>query len=254
MDDARCVPAVEGLQALADAGAAAGALRHHRQPVERAGRVALLHGVGDVGEPGVEQEGLGLAEFVEHAVDEAQEDAGVHAHRAGGVEQDDEPQRLFLALPPDQADRHAAMADVPVDGAAKVEPVAAPPRQVAAGEARAHDARQPRRRRMRLLDLRRVGELAEIGLGEIFGARGAFHAAFAGAVVRGLVGRGDLVERLLRARLAGRLPAGSSARGCWRPWRSRWSASASGRAGRARRHRTGRRIAPSPPCGPRTDA
>ena len=37
---------------------------------------------------------------------------------------------------------------------------------------------------MGLLDLLGVGHLAEIDLGEIFGARGAFHAAFAGAIAR----------------------------------------------------------------------
>src|SRR5262245_56688860 len=46
MDHAGGVPAVEGLQALADPGAAAGALRHHGEAVERTGGVALLHGVG----------------------------------------------------------------------------------------------------------------------------------------------------------------------------------------------------------------
>ena len=80
MDHPRRMPAVERLQALADFCAAARALRQNREPVERAGRVLLLHRIGDVGEPSVEQERLGLAEFVEHAVDEAQEHAGIHAH------------------------------------------------------------------------------------------------------------------------------------------------------------------------------
>ena len=185
MDHARGVPAVEGLQALADPGAAAGALRHDREPVERARGVLLLHRVGDMGEPGVEQERLGLAKLVEHAVDEAQEHAGVHAHRAGGVEQHDEPQRLFLALPLDEVDRHAAMADIAVNGPAQIEPVAAPPRQIAPRQPRAHRPRQPRGGVMRLLDLRGIGQLAEIHLGQIVGARGAFHAAFAGAIGAG---------------------------------------------------------------------
>ena len=256
MDDARRVPAVEGREALADPGAAAGALRHHRQPVERALRVALLHRVGDMGEPRVEQEGLGLAELVEHAVDEAQEDAGVHAHRAGGVEQDDEPERLFLALAPHQADRHAAMADVAVDGAAQIEPVAAPAGEVAAGQPRAHDAGETRGDGVRLGDLGGIGDLAEIRLGEVFGARGAFRAAFAGAVAACLV----VVDRAIwSSAAAGALLAASSCRlfsdgvvGAWPARRS--SRRASGRACPARRRRRGRRISPSRPCAPRTDA
>ena len=83
-------------EALADPGAAARPLRHHRQPVERALRVALLHGVGHMDQPRVEQERLGLAELVEHAVDEAQEDRRIHAHRARRVEQHHQPERLSL--------------------------------------------------------------------------------------------------------------------------------------------------------------
>ena len=176
------------LQALADLGAAAGALRHDRQPVERAAGILFLHRVGDISEPGVKQKRLGLAKLIEHAVDEAQEHAGVHAHRAGGIEQHHKPQRLLLALPPDQVDRHAAMADIAVDGPAQVEPVAAPPRQVAPGQPRAHGFCQPRRGRMGFLDLLGVGHFAEIDFGEIVGARGAFHAAFAGAILGRIVG------------------------------------------------------------------
>ena len=41
---------------------------------------------------------------------------------------------------------------------------------------------------MGLLDLLGIGHLAEIDFGEIVGARGAFHAAFAGAAFRRIVG------------------------------------------------------------------
>ena len=143
----------------------------------------------------MEQERLGLAKLIEHAVDEAQEHAGIHAHRAGGVEQHDETQRLFLALPFDQADRHAAMADIAVDGPAQIEPVAAPPRQIAAGQPRAHGFCQPRRDGVGFLDLVGVGHVAEIDLGKIVGARGAFHAAFAGAILGRIVGGWNLVGR-----------------------------------------------------------
>src|SRR6267378_757225 len=81
MQYARGVPAVEGLQAFADFCAAAGALRHDRQPVERARGILLLHRVGYVGKPGVEQERFRLAKLIQHTMDETQEHAGVHAHR-----------------------------------------------------------------------------------------------------------------------------------------------------------------------------
>ena len=65
---------------------------------------------------------------------------------------------------------------------AQIEPVAAPPRQIAAGQPRAHGLCQPRRDGVGLLDLLGVGHLAEIDFRKIVGARGAFHAALAGAV------------------------------------------------------------------------
>ena len=176
-----------------------------------------------MGEPGVKQERLGLAKFVEHAVDEAQEHAGIHAHRAGGVEQHDQPQRLFLALALDQADRHAAMADIAVDGSPQIEPVAAPPRQIAPGQPRAHGLREPRRGGVGLLDLVGIGHLAEIDLGQIVGARGAFHAAFAGAILGRLVGGWNLVGRGLASGAFGSdCPAGFSATDCWPASPTRW--------------------------------
>jgi hypothetical protein len=44
-----------------------------------------------------------------------------------------------------------------------------------------------------LLDLRGIGDLSKIHLGEIVGARGAFHASFA-AIVVGAVGRCNLIH------------------------------------------------------------
>src|SRR5207302_7007978 len=131
MDHARCVPAVEGLQALADPGAAACALRHDRETIECARSVLFLHRVGDVRQPRVEQERLGLAKLVEYAMDEAQEYARVHAHRTRGIEQHDEPERLCLALAPDEVDRHAAMADTAVNGSTQLDPVNTDVRQTA---------------------------------------------------------------------------------------------------------------------------
>ena len=118
----------------------------------------------------MEQKRLGLAKLVQHAMDEAQEHAGIHAHRARRVEQHHQPQRLLLALPPDEGDRYAAMADIAVDGPPEIEPVAAPPRQVPAGQPRAHGLCQLRRDLVGLPDLLGVGHLAEIDLCKIVGA------------------------------------------------------------------------------------
>ena len=106
---------------------------------------------------------------------------------------------FVLALPLDEVDRHAAMADIAVNGSAQIEPVAAPPRQIAPRQPRAHRPRQPRGGFMRLLDLRGIGQFTEIHLGEIVGARGPFHAAFAGAIGAGIVGGRNLVHRRLAA-------------------------------------------------------
>src|SRR5436190_9121409 len=120
MDHTRRMPAIKSLQALADPGAAACALRQDREPIEGARGVLFLHRVGNVRQPGVEQERLGLAKLVEDAMDETKEYARVHAHRTRSVEQHHEPQRLCLALPLDEIDRHAAMADIAVNGAAQI--------------------------------------------------------------------------------------------------------------------------------------
>src|SRR3954464_14520658 len=119
MDHSRRMPAIKSLQALADPGAAARALRQDRKPIEGARGVLFLHRIGNVRQPGVEQERLGFAKLVEDAVDEAQEYARVHAHRTRSVEQHDEPQWLCLALALDQRDRHTAMANIAVNGAAQ---------------------------------------------------------------------------------------------------------------------------------------
>ena len=71
MDDASGMPAVEGLQTLANAGSAAGTLRHDRQAIESARGILLLHGIGDVSKPRVEQEGFSLAKLDQNAMNEA---------------------------------------------------------------------------------------------------------------------------------------------------------------------------------------
>ncbi len=132
-----------------------------------------------MGEAGVKDERLGLAETVDHAVQEADEERGVEAHRAGGVEQDDEAQRLYLSPPPGEIDRRAAVGDAAVDGAAQVEPAPAPPDALAAHEARAHHAGKPRGERVRRRNVVGIDDMAQIGRAQGFDARGAFAAAAA---------------------------------------------------------------------------
>ena len=151
----------------------------------------------------MKQERLGLAKLIQHTVNEAQEHGGVHAHRAGGIEQHDQTQRLLLALPLDQADRHATMADIAVDRSSQVEPVAAPPRQIAAGQPRPHGFGQPRCDRMGFPDLFGVRHVAEIDFGEVVGARGAFHAAFTGARLGRIVRGRNLVRSAFAPRSFG---------------------------------------------------
>ena len=108
----------------------------------------------------MEDEGLRLAEIVDHAVEEADEEGRVKAHRAGRVEEDDEPERLRLPPPPGELDRRAAMGDAAMDGPPEVEPAAAAAELGAADEPGAHCAGQPRGERMGLCDLFRVDDMA----------------------------------------------------------------------------------------------
>src|SRR5262245_50027950 len=131
MNHAAGMTTIEGLEGRADPRAAASALGHHRQTIEGARGILFLHRVGDMGELRVEEEGLSLSEFVQHAVDKPKKDAGIQAHRAGRVEQDDEPEWLFLASALHKVERHAAMTNVVAGRAAQIEPIAAAAREVA---------------------------------------------------------------------------------------------------------------------------
>src|SRR3981081_751747 len=68
---ARGVPAVKAGQGFADFGAAAGALRHDRETVERARGILFLHCVGNISEPRMKEKRLGFTKFIEHAMDES---------------------------------------------------------------------------------------------------------------------------------------------------------------------------------------
>src|ERR1700719_1671780 len=91
IDDAPGVPAIEGGQTFADLGAAANTLRHQRQLLDRARDVAIAQRRRHVRQAGVKDERFGFAERVDDAVQEADEERGVKAHRARRIEQHDKP-------------------------------------------------------------------------------------------------------------------------------------------------------------------
>src|SRR6266545_1469648 len=68
IDHAPRMPAIERRQALADAGAAADALRHQPQAVDRARDVAVAQRRRHMRQPGMEDEGLRLAECIDDAM------------------------------------------------------------------------------------------------------------------------------------------------------------------------------------------
>ena len=232
-------------EALADPGAAADALRHQRHFIDGAGDVAVAQRTRHMREPRVEHEGFRLAEGVDHAMQEAHEERGVEAHRAGGVEQEDQPQRPDLAAAPGEVEQRAAVGDVAVDGAAQIETAAAPAHALAAHQPRAHDAGEPRGQLMRLRDIGGIDDVAQIGARQVLVARGAlaFAAAVAGEVALlvaalDMVGhpglaatRADILER------ARGLPVGER--------RAAPAFAPCGRCGPANRRRRSRRIAAS---------
>src|SRR5580704_6486960 len=177
IDDAPGVPAIEGGEALADSRTAADALRHQRQLLDRACHVAIAQRRRDVSEAGVEHERFGFAERIDHTVQEANEERGVEAHRAGGIEQHDEAQRFDLAPAPSEFERHSAVRHIAMNGAAQIEPPAAAADLVAPHEARPHDASEPRCERMGRRNLFGIDDMAQVGCRQIFDARGALAAA-----------------------------------------------------------------------------
>jgi hypothetical protein len=154
------VPAIEGGEALADLGAAADALRHQGQLVDGAPGVTLAQAGRDMGKPCVEHESLRLAEGVDHAMHEAHEEGCVEVHRAGGVEQHDEAQRLVLAPAPGEIDRRAAVRHAAVDGTAQIKARPTPARLFAPHQPRAHDAGEPLGECFSLGDVGRVNDVA----------------------------------------------------------------------------------------------
>ena len=151
----------------------------------------------------MEYEGFRFAKCVDDAVQEAHEKCGVEAHRARGIEQHNEPQRLDLATAPREIERCAAVRDVAVNGATQIEPAAATANLLAAHEPRAHDAGKSRGERLRRRDVRRIDYVPQVGGGECFGARSAFAPAAPVGDVFGLAVAASLdsvrqAERFLR--------------------------------------------------------
>ena len=128
-------------------------------------------------QPGMKHEGFGFAEGIDHPVQETHEEGGVEIHRARGIKQHDEPQRLDLTPPPGEVDRRAAVADIAVDGAAQVESTSMPAHLLAPHQPCTHRAREPRRQRVRACDIGGIGDVAQIGGEEVVDAGGAFAPA-----------------------------------------------------------------------------
>src|SRR5262245_23935314 len=100
----------------------------------------------------MKQEGVRLAEVVEHAMHEAHEHAGIEAHGARDVEQDHQPQWLVLTAAPHEVDRHTTVADIATNGAADVEASPLALRLLAPSEPGAHLFGKPRCERMGFRD------------------------------------------------------------------------------------------------------
>src|SRR5262245_6342467 len=173
IDHTARVPTIESREALTDASAAADALRHHRKLVHRACDVAIAQRWRHVRKPGVEDECLRFAEGVHHAMQEADEERGIKVHRARGVEQNDEAQRLDFAAPPSEIHGRSAMRYIAMDRTPQVEPPPAPADLLAANQPRAHDARKLLGQRMGSRHVGGIGDMAEIADCQVFKARRA---------------------------------------------------------------------------------
>src|SRR5262245_5196242 len=110
--------------------------------------------------PGVEDERLRLAKRIDDAVQEANEERGVEAHRTGRIEQDNQAQRLDLAAAPSELHRRSTMRYAAVDGPAQVEAPPAASHLLAANEPCAHGQREAHRQLVDLRDIRGIDDVA----------------------------------------------------------------------------------------------
>src|SRR5262249_43251683 len=163
IDHTARMPTIESREALTDAGAPADALCHHRKLVHRTCDVAIAQRWRHMRKPGVEDECLRFTAGVHHAMHEAQEEPGIKVHRARGVEQNDETQRLDLAAPPSEVHGRSAMRYIAMDRTPQVEPPPAPADLLAANQPRAHDARKSLGQRMGSRHVGGIGDMAANG-------------------------------------------------------------------------------------------
>ena len=120
---APAVAVVEGLQRVADPGAARPVRRRGRGPLDGALGAAGAQRPGEAGEPGREDERLGVRPAAGGAGQELQVGPGVGLHRARDVAQQDEPPADHPPLTAAQADRVAARAQAGAQRAAQVDPL-----------------------------------------------------------------------------------------------------------------------------------
>src|SRR5262245_47915275 len=137
-----------------------------------------------MGEPSMEHESFRFTERIDHAMQETHEERGVEVHRAGGIEEEHKPQRPDLAAAPREIHQRAAMRYISVNCVPQIETPSAPTHTLASHQSRPHYARKPRRERVRLRDIGRLDNMAQIHACEVFAARGAFTLA---AAITGIV-------------------------------------------------------------------
>src|SRR5271166_3706358 len=92
---------------------------------------------------GVKQKRLRLAKDMGDRVQETGEESYIGLHRAGGVEQRHQSQRLDLAPAEFEVERLAAVGDAEPDRRSEVEPPPPPASSLAPREPGAHRAREP---------------------------------------------------------------------------------------------------------------
>ena len=114
---ARRMLAIELRQALADARAAAPALREQVQPLLRAPRVGVVQRLRHRGDAGVEDEAVHVGQLGAERARQAQVEEAVRRHRAADVDQQHQPRAHAAAVAPRQVERRAAAGHAAADRA-----------------------------------------------------------------------------------------------------------------------------------------
>src|ERR1700680_2264119 len=136
------VPASEGGGVSPGRGPPADPFGHERQAIDRPADVMIPQRLRYVDQARVKNKGFGLAKRVDHTVKKSNEESGVEAHGAGGIEQDHEAQRLAFAPAPDEIDRRSAVRHAVMDRAAQVQSPAPASCLMPPDELRPHFARE----------------------------------------------------------------------------------------------------------------